>query len=203
MLHPYRTTVTLWLGRRLNRRAMIGPTMRHSHLRKESQWCGQLLSRPGDLHTPMDLNTDFRDMLLALNDAEAAFLVVGAYAVAAHGHPRATGDLDIWVRADTTNAPRVFQALQTFGAPTHKIAESDFASQSIVFQIGLPPGRIDILTVVSGLDFESAWHSRLEITMDGVTFSVVGFNDLIVNKRASGRPKDLADLDALGDDLDG
>ena len=147
----------------------------------------------------MDLNPDFRDMLLALNDVDADYLVVGAYAVAAHGHPRATGDLDIWVRADVDNAPKVFAALSAFGAPMDQISEEDFASPSIVFQIGIPPGRIDILTVVSGLDFGSAWNSRMSITMDGITFSVVSRTDLIANKRASGRPKDLADIDALGE----
>ena len=80
-----------------------------------------------------------------------------------------------------------------------QISEADFASPSIVFQIGVPPGRIDILTVVSGLDFRSAWDSRMSIAMDGITFCVVGRADLIANKRASGRPKDLADLDALGE----
>ena len=88
----------------------------------------------------MDLNPDFRDMLHALNDADADFLVVGAYAVAAHGYPRATGDLDIWVRADVDNAPKVIAALSAFGAPMDQVSEEDFASPSIVFQIGVPPG---------------------------------------------------------------
>ncbi len=145
----------------------------------------------------MDLNRDFCDMLCALNDADAVYLVVGAYAVAAHGYPRATGDLDIWIKPDEENAVRVYRALKAFGAPTDQIAISDFFSPSIVFQIGVPPGRIDILTIVSGLQFDSAWPGRLNITLDGVAFSVLGFTDLIINKSASGRPKDLADLDAL------
>ena len=151
----------------------------------------------------MDLNTDFRDMLLALNDADVDYLVVGAYAVAAHGHPRATGDLDIWVRADAKNASKVFGAMKVFGAPTHQITEADFAAPSIVFQIGVPPGRIDILTVVSGLTFAEAWESRLTVTMDELTFPVIGRLDLMVNKRAAGRPKDLADLAALQDEWSG
>lgn len=145
----------------------------------------------------MDLNPDFRDMLLTLNDAEVDYLVVGAYAVAAHGQPRATGDLDIWVRPDEPNAKKVYLAMQTFGTPTHLIKEKDFAVPSVVFQIGVPPGRIDILTVISGIDFDSAWASRIEVTMDGVTFPVIGRDDLLINKRSSGRPKDLADVDAL------
>ena len=147
----------------------------------------------------MDLNPDFRDMLRALSDADADFLVVGAYAVAAHGHPRATGDLDIWVRADRDNASKVIAALSAFGAPMDQISEEDFTSPSIVFQIGVPPGRVDILTGVSGLDFGTAWDSRMSITIDEVTFPVLGRADLVANKRASGRPKDLADLDALGE----
>lgn len=147
----------------------------------------------------MDLNPDFRDMLYALNVADADFLVVGAYAVAAHGHPRATGDLDIWVRADVDNASKVVAALSAFGAPMDQISEEDFASPSIVFQIGVPPGRIDILTDLSGVDFGTAWDSRISITIDDITFPVLGRADLVANKRASGRPKDLADLDALGE----
>jgi len=145
----------------------------------------------------MDLNPDFKDMLLALKDANVDYLVVGAYAVAAHGHPRATGDLDIWIRANEETAPRVMIALATFGAPTSEISESDFSSPSIVFQIGVPPGRIDILTTVSGVHFDSAWQNRLEIRLDEVVFNVIGRADLIENKKASGRPKDLADLAAL------
>ena len=147
----------------------------------------------------MDLNPDFRDMLSALNDAGVDYLVVGAYAVAAHGHPRATGDLDIWVRADQVNASKVYRALLAFGAPSHQISEADFATPSVVFQIGLPPGRIDILTEVSGIEFVAAWPQRVDIEMDGLTFPVVSREDLVRNKRASGRPKDLADLDSLGE----
>lgn len=103
----------------------------------------------------MDLNPDFKDMLVALNDANVDYLVVGAYAVAVHGYPRATGDLDLWVRADKETAPRVMRALAAFGAPMHEIAEADFATPSTVFQIGVPPGRIDILTTILGVD--RAW----------------------------------------------
>ncbi len=116
----------------------------------------------------MDLNPDFRDMLLALNDADVDYMVVGAYAVAAHGYPRATGDIDIWVRTDSETAPKIMKALIAFGAPMQEISESDFTSPSVVFQIGVPPGRIDILTVLSGVGFSSAclW-SELEPDLDG------------------------------------
>jgi hypothetical protein len=145
----------------------------------------------------MDLNPDFKDMLVALKDANVDFLVVGAYAVAAHGYPRATGDLDIWIRADDGTAPRVMRALAAFGAPISELTIADFSVPSIVFQIGVPPGRIDILTTVSGLDFACAWNNRMQIKLDGIVFDVIGCADLITNKKASGRPKDFADVAAL------
>lgn len=151
----------------------------------------------------MEFNQDFRDILVALNDADVDFLVVGAYAVAAHGFPRATGDLDIWVRANPESAPKVIRALQLFGAPMHEISETDFASPSVVFQIGVPPGRIDVLTVVSGLDFDTAWINRISLTINDVTFPVIGLADLITNKRAAGRPKDIADIAGLEASDDG
>ena len=142
----------------------------------------------------MDFNQDFRDMLVALNDAEVDYLVVGAYAVAAHGFPRATGDLDIWVRANPESAEGLLKALTVFGAPMHKVSADDFSSPSIVFQIGVPPGRIDILTDVSGINFDAAWANRMTVEIDGVKLSIIGRSDLIANKRATGRPKDIADL---------
>jgi len=145
----------------------------------------------------MEFNQDFRDMLVALNEANVKYLVVGAYAVAAHGYPRATGDLDLWIQATAESASGVMQALRVFGAPTHEIDEADFAVPSIVFQIGVPPGRIDLLTSVSGLEFESAWLNRVQLNIDDVSFYVVGLKDLLQNKRASGRPKDLADIAGL------
>ena len=151
----------------------------------------------------MEFNTDFSDMLLELSAAKVDYLVVGAYAVAAHGHPRATGDLDIWVRADSKTAPRIMLALKNFGAPVGEVNESDFANPSIIFQIGVPPGRIDIITTVSGLEFDSAWENRVALTIEEVSFPVLGFDDLIANKRASGRPKDIVDLEALLDSRDG
>lgn len=145
----------------------------------------------------MDLNPDFKDMLLALKDASVDFLVVGAYAVAAHGYPRATGDLDIWIRADDKTAPRVMRALAAFGAPIDELSEADFSGPSIVFQIGVPPGRIDILTAVTGVDFPSAWENRMQIKLDEIVIDIIGRADLIRNKQASGRPKDFADIAAL------
>ncbi|HNQ14519.1 MAG TPA: hypothetical protein PKM58_03085 [Pyrinomonadaceae bacterium] len=139
----------------------------------------------------MEFNQDFRDILVALNDANVDFLVVGAYAVAAHGFPRATGDLDIWVRANIESAPKVLRALREFGAPMHKIKESDFCS-SLGGVSNWHPAKL-----VSGLDFDSAWANRIALTIEGVTIPVIGLSDLITNKRAAGRPRDLADITAL------
>ena len=136
-------------------------------------------------------------MLLALKDANVDFLVVGAYAVAAHGYPKAIGDLDIWIRADDGTAPRVMCALAAYGAPISELSVADFSAPSIVFQIGVPPGRIDILTTVSGVDFACAWKNRMPIKLDDIAFDVIGRADLITNKKASGRPKDFADVAAL------
>lgn len=140
------------------------------------------------------MNPDFRDMLSALCDAGADFWVVGAYAVAAHGFPRATGDLDIWVRPTPENAVRVWTALRQFGAPTSRICVDDFRTPDIVYQIGVAPRRIDILTSVTGLTFDAAWPNRRTVQIEGLSVGFLGRSDLVENKRATGRPKDLADV---------
>ncbi|MDP3767916.1 MAG: hypothetical protein Q8S13_07860 [Dehalococcoidia bacterium] len=106
------------------------------------------------------MNPDFRDLLRALSDAGARFLVVGAYAVSFHSEPRATGDLDIWIDPTPQNAPRVYRALISFGAPVSELSESDLFTPDVVFQIGLPPRRIDIMTTITGVSFEEAWATR-------------------------------------------
>lgn len=142
-------------------------------------------------------NPDYKDMLLALSDANIDFLLVGAYAVAAHGHPRATGDLDLWVRPDSETAPKVYHVLAEFGAPLHDLTVDDLALPGMVFQIGVEPSRIDILTAISGVTFDDAWENRISIELDSVKLNVIGRTDLIVNKRACGRPKDIADAETL------
>ncbi|MCR9296490.1 MAG: nucleotidyltransferase [bacterium] len=149
----------------------------------------------------MLLNPDFRDMLSALLDAEIDFMIVGAYAMAAHGYPRATGDIDIWVRADAETAPKLYRTLAEFGAPMHDLTLEDLASPGIVFQIGVAPVRIDILTELSGLDFSLAWQNRIEIEMDDLNIPVIARGDLLANKRATGRAKDIADAETLENDL--
>lgn len=143
------------------------------------------------------MNRDFAEMLQELSAAGAEFLIVGAYAMAAHGHPRATGDIDIWVRPSRDNADRVWKALTAFGAPLHHLTLDDLSSPGITFQMGLPPNRIDILTDISGVSFDEAWANRVELRRDVLSYSVIGRADLIRNKRASARPKDIVDADAL------
>ena len=148
---------------------------------------------------PPELNDDFRDLLHCLREASVDFMIVGAHALAAHGLPRATGDLDVLVRPEPENATRVYRALAAFGAPlsVHGVTEADFCTLGTVYQIGLPPRRIDILTEISGVAFDDAWASRLELRVLGEPLSFLGREALITNKRAAGRPKDLVDVAAL------
>jgi hypothetical protein len=132
-------------------------------------------------------------MLSALSAAGADFLVVGAHALAVHGYPRATGDLDIWVRPTRENADRVWEAIEKYGAPRRGITRDDFHTLDTVFQIGVAPNRIDILTSIDGVDFAEAWEKRASVVVEQRSFYVIGRDDLLKNKRATGRPKDLAD----------
>lgn len=143
------------------------------------------------------MERDFVEMLSALNAAGADYLVVGAHALAAHGVPRATGDLDLWVRATPDNARRVLEALRSFGAPLFDLSIEDLTRPRVVFQIGVAPVRIDLLTSISGVAFEEAWEGRTHASVEGVTFGVLGREELLRNKRATGRPKDLLDAEAL------
>ena len=143
------------------------------------------------------MNPDFRDLLRALSDAEARFLVVGAYAVSAHAEPRGTGDLDVWVEPNAQNAGRVLAALRAFGAPLSDLTEQDLATEGIVFQMGVPPRRIDILTSITGVRFDEAWPERIELRYGDVDVPIIGLRALIRNKQAVGRPKDLLDLELL------
>jgi len=145
------------------------------------------------------VNEDFRDLLLALLDAGARFLVVGAHAMAVHGVPRATGDLDVWISPDHANSERVWRALLEFGAPVRELGLSreDLETPGMVVQVGLPPRRIDLLTEASGLVFEEAWQNRSTQLVDAHEVPFLSRQDLVRNKRALGRPKDLADLDVL------
>jgi hypothetical protein len=144
--------------------------------------------------TLMPFAPDFAEMLRELSDAGAEFLVIGAHARAAYGEPRATKDLDIWVRPSPENAQRVWRALVRFGAPLHDVTQDDFASPGIIYQMGIAPFRIDILTVITGVSFEDAWSRRTDAEFAGARYPVIGKKDFMTNKRAVGRPQDLADL---------
>ena len=144
-------------------------------------------------------NDDFLDLVDFLNHEGVEYVVVGAFALAQHGLPRATGDIDFFVRPSAENAPRVLRALEAFGAPLNSagVTAADFERAGMVYQIGVVPRRIDILTEASGITFDEAWASRIVRRIDGRDVPFVGLEPLLRNKRATGRPKDLADADAL------
>ncbi|MBU6317438.1 MAG: hypothetical protein KGR47_13075 [Acidobacteria bacterium] len=132
-------------------------------------------------------------------------MIVGGYALAAHGLPRATGDLDAWIRTDSANADRLLDALDEFGFGGVGIGHDDLTSDDCVVQLGYPPYRIDLLTRISGVDFDVAWTRHIEVVLGGVVVPFIGREDLIANKRATGRPQDVADVlrltgDSSGDD---
>jgi predicted nucleotidyltransferase len=143
------------------------------------------------------LNKDYKEMLQCLLEENVRFLLVGAYAVAVHGFPRATKDIDFFVWATPENAANLMRALNKFGAPLDDISESDFSSEGIIFQIGNSPRRIDIITNISGIKFEQAYANRKAILIEGIEVPVISLQDLIANKRASGRMQDLADIEKL------
>jgi hypothetical protein len=144
------------------------------------------------------LNDDFLDLLSALLDADAKFMVVGAYAVGVHARPRATKDLDIWVEASVENSHKVVRALKVFGAPLHDLSDDDFARPGAGFMMGIPPRRIDILTQVSGVAFEEAWPNRFVAAVGAnLRCPFIGLADLIQNKRAAARDQDLVDVTIL------
>lgn len=143
------------------------------------------------------MNQDFKELLLAFNEHNVEYLIVGAHALAAHGHVRATKDLDLWVRPDETNAQRVLRALSDFGAPSSDLTADDLTRKETIFQIGLPPLRIDIITNIDGVEFADAWPDRLETVFGGVPAFVISRHHLITNKKTAARLQDLADVQQL------
>lgn len=143
------------------------------------------------------MNHDFAEMLKLLATESVEFLVVGGYAVAGHGVPRATGDIDLWIRPTDENAARVWRALGEFGAPRSRLSPASFTEPDVVYQIGSPPHRIDFLTTIDGVDFAAAWPERVRCTVDGIEFPMLSLKHLLENKRATGRPQDLADIARL------
>lgn len=142
---------------------------------------------------------DFVDLVRCLNAEGCDFVIVGAHALAIHGSPRATGDLDVFVRADDDNAALVMRALLRFGAPleAHGITERDFAVPGTVYQMGLPPRRIDVLTEISGVTYDEATVDTVAARIGGEPVRCIGLEAMLANKRASGRTKDLADAEVL------
>ena len=153
--------------------------------------------RSGSSSSPIVLNSDYKDMLQYLSDEGVKYLLVGAYALAVHGFPRATKDIDFFVWANPENADNLVSALHKFGVPFKNLSASDFAKEGTVLQIGAGPRRIDILTRIDGVTFPEAYARRLTVHLEGIEVSVISREDLIANKRASGRTQDGADLEKL------
>jgi hypothetical protein len=142
------------------------------------------------------LNRDFKEFAELLNAHGVEYLVVGGYALAAHGHPRYTGDIDFWVRPAAENLKRLLVALGEFGFGSLGLRIADFGNDSVV-QLGQPPRRIDLLTAIDGVDFAACFERREEVELAGVRLNIIGLEDFKANKRASGRLKDMADLESL------
>ena len=148
------------------------------------------------------MNDDFRDILAALLEEEVDFVVAGAHALAIHGVARSTGDIDLFVRPARSNAERVYAALKEFGAPVdaHGVRARDFSEPGTIYQLGLPPRRIDIMTSIDGVSFDEAWDGREEREIEGLRIPFLGRAELIRNKRSTGRARDRADLAMLDAD---
>jgi hypothetical protein len=143
------------------------------------------------------LQQDLREFVELLSSSGVEFIVVGGHAVAFHGYPRFTGDIDFWVRSTPENAERVIAALRAFGFGDVGLSVGDFTRHGSVVQLGRPPNRIDLLTSLSGVDFEEAWESKIAAALDGLPVFFLSLDILLRNKRASGRDKDLVDLKKL------
>jgi predicted nucleotidyltransferase len=145
----------------------------------------------------MVLNQDFREFIQSLNDNHVRYLVVGGYAVAFHGHPRYTKDIDLWIEMSQDNAAHLIQALQDFGFGSLGLKPADFLVPDQIIQLGYPPSRVDLLTTLPGVDFENCYLSRVKVDLDGIGVNFIDLENLKKNKKASGRHQDLADLENL------
>lgn len=143
------------------------------------------------------LDQDFKEFIISLNDNDVRYLVVGGYAVAFHGHPRYTKDIDVWIESESSNAQRIIAALTQFGFSSLDLKAEDFLVEDQIIQLGYPPSRIDIITTLAAVDFEECFASREEETIDGVVVNFIDVESLKKNKTASGRPQDIADVDNL------
>ncbi|PKN70041.1 MAG: hypothetical protein CVU54_08405 [Deltaproteobacteria bacterium HGW-Deltaproteobacteria-12] len=143
------------------------------------------------------LNKDYKEMLQLLQEEEVDFILVGAYALGAHGYPRATGDIDIWIKANDNNSLKVYKALKRFGAPIEQINTNDFAQEGIIYQIGVAPCRIDIITQISGVTYDEADSDKIIVEVEGIDLPIISLDKLIKNKNATGREKDKLDAQYL------
>ena len=143
------------------------------------------------------MNSDFKELLKAFAKEKVEYLIIGGYAVAKHAEPRYTKDLDIWINNSKENAERVYHALKYFGAPLGRVTSEDFTINSLVFQMGIEPSRIDILMGVKNLVFDDCWKRKDIAMIDDIETYFIGINDLILNKRSVGRPQDLMDVKNL------
>jgi Nucleotidyltransferase of unknown function (DUF6036) len=149
----------------------------------------------------MELDRDFSEFIASCAAHSVRFLIVGGYAVAAHGHPRFTKDLDVWVWLDEQNANRLVSALEDFGFGSLGLTPADFLEEGVVVQLGYPPKRIDILTQVDGVQFDPCWERRVEVEIGGQRVPFLSANDLLANKKAAGRPQDMADVSVIEEQL--
>ena len=143
------------------------------------------------------LSQDFREFARSLNESDVRYLVVGGYAVALHGHPRYTKDLDVWIGPGVENASRLIEALGQFGFGSLGLKEGDFLQPEQIVQLGYPPNRIDLLVTLSGVEFDECYASRVPVDVEGVQVNFIDLENLKKNKKATGRNQDLADLENL------
>lgn len=143
------------------------------------------------------LNQDFKEFIQSLNANGVRYLIVGGYAVAVHGHPRYTKDMDVWIAKDVENASRMVKALADFGFASLGLREEDFLQPDQIIQLGYPPARIDVLTTLIGVDFEDCFQKKVEVRLDDTVAFFIDIESLRKNKNASGRLQDLADLENL------
>ena len=143
------------------------------------------------------LNQDFKEFIRLLNDNQVRYLVIGGYAVALHGYPRYTKDIDLWVQIDPENASKIIQTLDQFGFGSLGLKVEDFLELDTIIQLGYPPNRNDLMTTLPGVDFETCYEAKIKVEIDGININFIDLENLKINKKASGRNQDLADLENL------
>ena len=143
------------------------------------------------------LSQDFKEFVTLLIKNKVEYLIVGGYAVGIHGHPRYTGDLDIWLNTTKENAQLILKSVNEFGFSSFKLSEDDFTKSGNVIQLGYPPLRIDLLTEIDGVTFDNCFKNKMVVTIEDLKVNFIGYHDLLKNKKETGRPRDLDDIDNL------